>query len=149
MSETNIIEKLSRLQSDLSIPKTRVNKFGGYKYWNTSDILSGAKKAAKELGVSILLSDKVVPIGDRFYVEATATLIDIDTEKTVSARAYAREPLSVKGQAEAQVTGSSSSYARKYALTALLSLDDEQDPDATNTHGKSAPVVNDNAEDLF
>ena len=143
MSETkiNIRAKLSGLQTILSVPKTRTNKFGGYKYWNCSDILAGAKKHFAEFGVSILLSDEIVVLGDRFYVKATATMVDNDGTDTIGVSAFAREPLNVKGQSEAQISGASSSYARKYALCALLALDDEQDADATNTHGKEKPVI--------
>jgi hypothetical protein len=143
MSETNINirAKLSGLQAVLSVPKTRTNKFGGYKYWNCSDILSGVKKHFTEFGLSVLLSDEAVMIGDRFYIKATATLVDNDSTDTIGVSAYAREPQNVKGQSEAQISGASSSYARKYALCALLALDDEQDADATNTHGKDKPIA--------
>jgi len=154
MSEKlNIRQKLSALQHRVSIPKTRLNKFGGYKYWNCSDILNGIKKESEELNVSILLNDEVQVIGERFYIKATASIVDNDSDDVISVSAFAREPLQVKGQAEAQISGSSSSYSRKYALSGLLALDDEQDADATNTHGKSAPkgttIINNADEDLF
>lgn len=153
MSEKlNIRQKLSALQQRVSIPKNRLNKFGGYKYWNCSDILNGVKKETEDLNASILLNDEVQVIGDRFYIKATASIVDNDSDDVISVSAFAREPLQVKGQAEAQISGSSSSYSRKYALSGLLALDDEQDADATNTHGKSAPkgtTVVTSDEDIF
>ena len=153
MSEKlNIRQKLSALQQRVSIPKNRLNKFGGYKYWNCSDILNGVKKETEDLDGSILLNDEVQVIGDRFYIKATASLVDNDTDEVISVSAYAREPSQVKGQAEAQISGSSSSYARKYCLSGLLALDDEQDADATNTHGKEVPkgtTVVTSDEDIF
>jgi predicted metal-binding protein len=134
-------QKLSRIQEILNVSKKRVNKFGGYKYWNCSDILAEAKKHYGEYRVSIILDDTVECIGDRFYIKATATMICADSAEAISVSAFAREPSSVKGQSEAQISGASSSYARKYALSGLLSLDDEQDADSTNNHGKTVPVV--------
>ena len=82
MSEKlNIRQKLSALQQRVSIPKNRLNKFGGYKYWNCSDILNGVKKETEDLDVSILLNDEVQVIGDRFYIKATASLVDNDTDE--------------------------------------------------------------------
>ena len=107
MSEKlNIRQKLSALQHRVSIPKTRLNKFGGYKYWNCSDILNGIKKESEELNVSILLNDEVQVIGERFYIKATASIVDNDSDDVISVSAFAREPLQVKGQAEAQISGS-------------------------------------------
>ena len=97
--------KISRIQRVLRIPKTRVNKFGGYKYWNCSDILNGAKKTFEEYQVSIVLSDQVEVIGDRFYMKATATIIDNESDESIQVSAYAREPSQVKANLRLKFQG--------------------------------------------
>lgn len=124
--------KLSDVQTKLQVPKGRLNKFGGYYYRNCEDILNAFKEISRGQAV-IILSDEVVEIGGRVYVKATAHFVGED-EHTVTA--YAREAEVKKGQDEAQITGSASSYARKYALNGLFAIDDVADADATNTHGK-------------
>tara|TARA_X000001388_G_scaffold43958_2_gene31046 strand:+ start:923 stop:1378 length:456 start_codon:yes stop_codon:yes gene_type:complete len=151
MNEITIRKKISRVGEALTISKKRVNKFGGYTYWNCSDILNEVKKYYGEFEFFIMLCDTIEVVGERTYVKATATFVCTETNESISVTAYAREPLSVKGQSEAQITGASSSYARKYALSGLLSLDDEQDADATNNHGKTKPVTTNQKieEDIF
>lgn len=129
-----IHDKLSKIQSELNAPKNQRNTFGNYNYRSCEDILSAVKPILS--GCIILLSDELVMIGGRFYVKATATLKD--GEETISTTAYAREEETKKGMDAAQITGSASSYARKYALNGLLAIDDTKDADATNTHGKEA-----------
>ena len=119
---------LASIQKSMKVPKTHENKFGHYMYRNCEDILEAFK--ALELPISLTVSDEIVLIGDRFYVRATATLHHAD--KTVSVTAYAREPLDKKGMDEAQITGATSSYARKYALNGLFAIDDTKDADTTN-----------------
>lgn len=138
----NIIEALNQIQTSLSAPKSQYNKFGGYSYRSCEDILEAAKGLLKETGCVLLLSDDILQVGDRFYVKATATLRNKEGE-SVSQSALAREPLETKGQNSAQVTGATSSYARKYALNGLLCIDDCKDPDATNDHGKNEPKKED------
>lgn len=133
----NLYEKLRAVQSALKAPKGQENKFGGYKYRSCEDILEAVKPLLAENGLALTISDEVVMVGERYYVRATATITDGDQSHSVTAQA--REPESRKGMDEAQVTGSSSSYARKYALNGLFCIDDTKDPDATNTHGKDAP----------
>lgn len=117
--------KLNEIQQKLKSPKNQHNSFGGYNYRSCEDILEAVKPL---LGDSILtITDKIVLIGDRFYVEATATFSDGDNSISVSA--YAREPELKKGMDAAQITGSASSYARKYALNGLFLIDDTKDPD--------------------
>lgn len=129
---TNIYAELSRIQQEIKAPKGQYNSFGKYKYRSCEDILEAAKPV---LGpCSLLLNDEIVVVGDRFYVKATATLHHPESDSPAKATAFAREALTKKGMDEAQVTGSSSSYARKYALQALLALDDNKDPDTTNNH---------------
>lgn len=119
------METLIKIQKNLKAPKNQYNSFGKYKYRNCEDILEAVKPL---LGDAILtLNDKIVQVGDRFYVEATATIQEKD--KSVSATAYAREAVSKKGMDESQVTGATSSYARKYALNGLFLIDDTKDAD--------------------
>ena len=140
MSTTyNIRQKLQGIQSCLKAPKTQVNKFGGYKFRNCEDILTAVKPLLAEWGCSIVIQDDIVEVGGRVYVKATASLADNDSEMAISASALAREAEIKKGMDEAQITGSASSYARKYALNGLFAIDDTRDPDATNDHGGRVP----------
>ena len=131
---SNIVEKLSAIQVELKAPKSNYNSFGKYNYRSCEDILEGVKPLLDKYRVALTLNDEIVLIGDRFYVKATATLYD--GEQSLSATAYAREGNEQRGMSEAQLTGSTSSYARKYALNGLFSIDDTKDADATNDHGK-------------
>ncbi|HEK4769237.1 TPA: ERF family protein, partial [Clostridioides difficile] len=127
--------KLVNIQSTLKAPKSQFNSFGKYNYRSCEDILEGLKPILKEEKALVILDDNIVQIGNRFYVEATATLIDAETGEKVSTKALAREDETKKGMDLAQVTGSVSSYARKYALNGLFCIDDTKDSDATNKHG--------------
>lgn len=131
----SIYKTLSDIQVALKAPKNQRNNFGGYNYRSCEDILEGVKPLLKQYGVSLILSDEIEMIGSRYYVKATARLVS-DSGETVYATGYAREADAKKGMDEAQITGASSSYARKYALNALLAIDDTKDADSTNTHGK-------------
>ncbi len=135
-SKNNVYFKLMKVQSKLKCEKSQYNKFGGYAYRSTSDILEAVKPLLSEVEAVIIVNDELKLIGDRYYVEATAMFLDCDTGDSIVSRAIAREAEGQKGMSEAQVTGSSSSYARKYALNALLLIDDTKDDDFTNTHGK-------------
>ena len=117
---------LTKIQTELKAPKGQFNSFGKYKYRNCEDILEALKPLLKETESCILLSDEVVMVGDRFYVKATVTL---KGEEQWSATAFAREATTKKGMDEAQITGSASSYARKYALNGLFAIDDTKDAD--------------------
>jgi hypothetical protein len=132
----NVYEKLSTVQSKLKVSKENFNSFGNYKYRSCEDILEGAKPILKEVSAIVTLTDTVELIGDRFYIKATATFIDTEKGETVSVNAFAREDVTKKGMDLAQVTGSVSSYARKYALNGLFCIDDTKDSDSTNKHGK-------------
>ena len=135
----NIRQKLQGIQSSLKAPKTQVNKFGGYKFRNCEDILTAVKPLLAEWGCSLVIQDDIVEVGGRVYVKATASLADNDSELAISASALAREAETKKGMDDAQITGSASSYARKYALNGLFAIDDTKDPDATNDHGGRVP----------
>lgn len=132
MKET--MKALLNVQARLKAPKGQMNKFGGYKYRSCEDILEAVKPLLEENKLVLVLGDEIELIGDRWYVKATAKIIGEDGDVTNSA--YAREAESKKGQDESQITGTASSYARKYALNGLFLIDDTKDADATNEHQK-------------
>lgn len=132
----NIYEKLLNVQNQLKAPKNQYNSFGKYNYRNCEDILEAVKPLCKAYNAVCYLTDEIVMIGDRYYVKATACFVDVETGEGMSAIAYAREEETKKGMDGSQVTGASSSYARKYALNGLFDIDDTKDSDTTNTHGK-------------
>ena len=125
----NIHEKLAAVQSEMKAPKNLYNSFGKYSYRNAEGICEAFKPYGKKHGLSLVLSDDVVEIGGRVYVKAVATLHDTECPDTVSVSAFVREAETKKGMDDAQVTGATSSYARKYALNGLFLLDDTKDPD--------------------
>lgn len=129
---------LAKIQSLIKAPKGQFNSFGKYKYRSCEDIVEAVKPVINELGFYLTLSDEIVNIGERFYIKATATISN-GTE-TYSVSAYAREEESKKGMDGSQVTGASSSYARKYALNGLFAIDDTKDSDATNVGKKDEPT---------
>lgn len=126
----SIYSKLLSIQNELKAPKNQYNKFGNYNYRSCEDILEAIKPLCLKYGAVILIDDYVTQVGERFYVKAKASLIDIDTQEEVYACAYARESENKKGMDSAQVTGATSSYARKYALNGLFCIDDTKDVDA-------------------
>lgn len=125
----SIYSKLLSIQNELKAPKNQYNKFGKYNYRSCEDILEAIKPLCLKYGAVVLIDDYVSQIGERFYVKAKASLIDIDTQEEVYACAYARESENKKGMDSAQVTGATSSYARKYALNGLFCIDDTKDVD--------------------
>lgn len=131
------MKELVSIQGELKAPKNQVNKFGGYNYRSAEDILEAAKKVLSKYGCLLTVTDDIVMIGERVYVKATATITNSEGV-SVSTSAFAREEESKKGMDASQITGSASSYARKYALNGLFCIDDTRDADATNTHGKEA-----------
>ena len=128
------MEKLIKIQAKLKAPKDKFNSFGNYSYRSAEGILDALKPLLEEEGLLLTVSDELVMLGDRFYVKATAQIADDSRFFVVTA--YAREELTKKGMDGAQVTGAASSYARKYALSGLFLIDDGQDPDSQNKHGK-------------
>ena len=124
-----IMEKLSEIQTKMNVPKDKHSNYGGYDYRSAESILNEFKKYAREYNSSLLLRDEVVEIAGRVYVKSVATFIDCENGEEISTTGYAREPESKPKMDESQVTGSSSSYARKYAMNALFLLDDVKDPD--------------------
>lgn len=127
------MKTLAEIQALVKAPKGQFNSFGKYKYRSAEDIMESVKPVINPLGYWLIVSDEVVLIGTRFYVKATATLTN--GTNTYTSTAYAREEESKKGMDGSQITGSSSSYSRKYALSGLFALDDNKDADATNTGG--------------
>lgn len=133
-----IYQKLSAIQVNLKAPKGQRNNFGKYNYRSCEDILEALKPLLDENQCIILLSDEVKEIENRVYVEATATLIDAESGEKIEVSAYAREPLNKKGQDESQITGSTSSYARKYALNGMFAIDDTKDEDTNELRHEKA-----------
>lgn len=124
-----IYEKLLAIQSELKAPKSQYNNFGKYKYRNCEDILESLKPILVKNKAAITISDEVIASSGRFYIKATARIIDAQTGEAVETTAYAREEESKKGMDGSQLTGCSSSYARKYALNGLFAIDDTKDSD--------------------
>lgn len=136
-------QKLAAIQAALKAPKSQFNKFGGYKYRKAEDILEAVKPLLKQYGCTLTCTDELQLIGDRYYIKATATITNSEDGMSVSTTAYAREEEEKKGMDGSQVTGASSSYARKYALNGLLCIDDTADSDTTNqgtAEGAEAPA---------
>lgn len=127
MAAKTLQQKLIEIQAELKAPKSQFNKFGGYNYRNCEDILEAVKPLCAKHEIVPLLSDEIVMIGDRFYVKATAKVTDGKEE--IATTAFARESKDKKGMDESQITGSASSYARKYALNGLFCIDDTKDAD--------------------
>ena len=127
------MRKICELQCRLVVPKGRYNSFGKFHYRSCDDIVRAVKPLAKELGMTLLLSDSLEVVDERYYIAAEATLYDHESGQSVTVKGYAREAQAKKGSDEAQVTGMASTYARKYALNGLLALDDSDDPDAHAT----------------
>lgn len=132
-----VAEKLAQVQAKLAVPKGRENTFGGFSYRSAEDILRAVKPLLAEHNLLLTLNDTIEMLGNRFYVASKASLIDTESGEDITVKAMAREPESRTKMDDAQVTGSSSSYARKYALCGLFAIDDSStDPDARdNTNG--------------
>ena len=131
----NILKKTFDIQQELKVPKNQRNTFGNYNFRNCEDIMEASKPICAKHNCLLTCSDELIQVGDRYYVKATATLFDIDSEESISTSACAREEETKKGMDASQITGASSSYARKYALNGLLQLDDNKDAD-TNEYKK-------------
>lgn len=130
MADITFQQKIVAIQSMLKAPKGQYNSFGKYNYRSCEDILEGVKPLLSEQELILTIEDSIEMIGDRYYVKATATLSD--GTNSISTSAYARESLDKKGMDASQVTGATSSYARKYALNGLLCIDDTKDADTMN-----------------
>jgi hypothetical protein len=144
--EKNVYMKLVEVQSKLKAPKSQFNKFGNYAYRNCEDILEALKPLLNEVKAIINISDDVVLVGERYYIKATVKFICAETGEIIEASAMAREEENKKGMDSSQLTGSTSSYARKYALNGLFAIDDTKDSDTTNTHNKDTGKASNNNE---
>ena len=133
---------LQEIQSKLKAPKGQRNTFGGYNYRSCEDILEALKPVLAEYGAAVLLSDEIVQMGTRWYVKATATL-KAEGEESISVTAFAREAENRKGMDESQITGSASSYARKYALNGLFGIDDTKDADTMDNRATVSHTAKD------
>lgn len=129
-------DKLMKIQSELKAPKSQRNSFGNYNYRSCEDILEAVKPLLAEQGLTLIISDEVVNVGNHNYVKATATISD--GSDIIEVSAYAREAETKKGQDDSQITGSTSSYARKYALNGLFAIDDTKDADSQDNTPKTA-----------
>lgn len=132
---SSLTKKLIKIQSELKAPKGQYNSFGKYNYRSAEDILEAAKPLNAKHGLLLTLTDEPIFIGNRHYIKATATLTD--EESTLSVSAYARESESKKGMDHSQITGTASSYARKYALNGLYLIDDTKDADTDEYQNQS------------
>ena len=144
-------EKLLAVQAELKAPKGQTNSFGKYKYRSCEDILESVKPLLKKYNATLVISDSLELIGERYYIKATATFQDVETDGIIENTAYARESAEKKGMDDSQITGTASSYARKYALNGLFLLDDTKDADTDEyheqTHGKKSEADNTEAFD--
>ena len=132
--EKTIYEKLLAVQNELKAPKDKRNNFGGYNYRSCESILEAVKPLLQAQGLLLTIKDEVVNIGDRYYVRATALLDDISSNGEIAITALAREEETKKGMDASQITGTASSYARKYALNGLFLIDDTKDADTDEFH---------------
>lgn len=132
------MNRLINIQNELKVPKNQYNSFGNYNFRSCEDILEAVKPLLKAVKLSLIISDEIINVGARFYVKATVKLIDENGKELISTSAVAREEENKKGMDASQITGSTSSYARKYALNGLFAIDDNKDADTTNTHNKTA-----------
>ena len=143
-----IHKKLQRIQAELKVPKSKYSDFGKYNYRSLEDIYEAAKPLLDREGLILTVNDEIIMLGNRFYIKATAVLKDIESEGSFCTTAYAREEESKPKMDAAQITGSTSSYARKYALNSLLLLDDSKDAD-TDEYKRNEVVTGKEAKRLY
>lgn len=130
----SVYEKLMNIQSELKAPKGQRNSFGNYNYRSCEDILEAVKPLLAKHQAALTISDSIELIGTRFYVKATAKFVDVVDGTMIENTAYARESESKKGMDDSQLTGATSSYARKYCLNGLFAIDDTKDADTNEYH---------------
>lgn len=146
----NIYEKLLKAQVELKAPKGQYNSFGKYKYRSCEDILEALKPVLDKLKLTLFIEDDVIEINTRNYVKATITLVNIEKpDEMIVVSALAREEETKKGMDGSQITGASSSYARKYALNGMFMIDDTKDSDSTNTHEKVETKTDEEKKQAF
>ena len=135
---SDLFKKLLIVQMALKAPKNQWNKFGKYYYRSCEDIVEAVKPILAENNLLLTISDELVQKGERYYIKATITITDTETGEKHEVYGYAREEENKKGMDSMQLTGATSSYARKYALNGMFAIDDTKDSDATNEHGKGS-----------
>lgn len=135
---SNIVKALVQIQNELKAPKSKFNSFGKYAYRSCEDIMQAVKPLLAKNNLVQTVTDEIELVGDRYYVKSTVTVTDGDKE--IKTSALAREPLNKKGMDDAQVTGSASSYARKYALSGMYNIDDNQDTDTQEYELQQATI---------
>lgn len=143
-----IHKKLQRIQAELKVPKSRYSDFGKYNYRSLEDIYEAVKPLLDEEGLLLSISDEIIMLGNRFYIKATAVLKDVESESSFCTTAYAREEENKPKMEAAQITGSASSYARKYALNSLFLLDDSKDAD-TDEYKRNEIITEKEAKRLY
>ena len=136
----NLYTKLSTIQKNLIAPKGQRNDFGKYNYRSCEDIVKALKPLLDENHCTCFMTNEMEEIGGRVYVKAIVTLVDLESDEKITVTAHAREEIEKKGMDGSQITGASSSYARKYALSGLFMIDNEKDSDATNEQTKEEPT---------
>lgn len=140
------LKRVSEVQQKLKAPKNQYNSFGGYNYRSCEDILEAGKPLCAEYDMLLNLSDEIVNVGERYYIKATATLYDLKSDDKILSTAIAREAQTKKGMDDSQITGTASSYARKYALNGLFNIDDTKDADTDefqkNSKAERTKLVN-------
>ena len=134
-------EKILKIQSELKAPKGQYNNFGKYKYRSCEDILEAVKPLLKENNLIMNITDELISVGERYYIKATAILTDVEKEEQFINVAYAREDETKKGMDGSQITGTASSYARKYALNGLFLIDDTKDADTDEYHNQNNKMI--------
>ncbi len=139
MTKDNTVKIMQSIQSELKAPKGQTNKFGGYSYRSAEDILEAVKPLLNKYDCFLTVSDEIVEVGGRYMSRQQRPSKNRTPIPLTVTTVFAREAETKKGMDEAQITGSASSYARKYALNGLFAIDDTKDPDATNKHGKDSP----------
>ena len=146
----NIYEKLLKAQVELKAPKGQYNSFGKYKYRSCEDILEALKPVLDKLKLTLFIKDDVIEVNTRNYVKATIILVNTEKpDEIIETSALAREEETKKGMDGSQITGASSSYARKYALNGMFMIDDTKDSDSTNTHGKEEVKTDEEKKQAF
>lgn len=141
----NVLKKLVKIQTSLKAPKNQHSTFGDYKYRSCEDILEAVKPLLSEQQCAIFLTDTVKVVGERYYIEATATIFDVESEESFTTVALAREEEKKDRMDRSQSTGAASSYARKYALNGLLAIDDSKDADGLEPDKVVSKTANTNS----
>ena len=148
MEKLSFRERVVLVQASLKVPKTQYNSFGKYNYRNCEDVMEALKPLLLENSLCQMVSDEIEVVGDRIYVKSTVTVFDTGSDSFVKTSAFAREALSKKGMDDSQITGTASSYARKYALNGMWMIDDTKDSDHNSNSDKNSTNIDDLSSDI-